>query len=91
MPVKKIKIDKEFIKHCHNDYLDQAIIKAIVTIVHQLNIQVVAEGVENKEQLQLLKAEGVDLIQGYYYSTPLTGEACGRLLKKVLNENNKQS
>ncbi|MGL5742939.1 MAG: EAL domain-containing protein [Legionella sp.] len=42
LPLKKIKIDKTFIRNCHNDYLYQTIIRAIATIAHKLNLQVVA-------------------------------------------------
>ncbi|HIE3578442.1 TPA: EAL domain-containing protein [Legionella anisa] len=83
LPIKKIKIDKAFINNCHKDYLDQTIIKAIATIAHKLNINVVAEGVENELQLQFLHKQGIDCIQGYYYSHPLTVEACETLLKNM--------
>lgn len=82
LPIKKIKIDKAFIHNCHNDYFDQAIIKAIVTIAHKLNLKVVAEGVENKSQQKLLKSKGVDFVQGFYYSHPLTTSECELLLKR---------
>ncbi|VEB37607.1 EAL domain-containing protein [Legionella cherrii] len=76
LPVKKIKIDKAFINNCHNDYLDQTIIKAIATIAHKLNIKVVAEGVENESQLHFLREQGIDGIQGFYYYHPLSVEEC---------------
>jgi diguanylate cyclase (GGDEF)-like protein len=81
LPIKKIKIDKTFIKNCENDYLDQTIISSITMMAHRLGIKVIAEGVENKTQLNLLKKEGVDHIQGYYYSRPLTAEGCEACLK----------
>ncbi|KTD43156.1 EAL domain-containing protein [Legionella parisiensis] len=83
LPIQKIKIDKAFINNCHKDYLDQTIIKAIATIAHKLNINVVAEGVENKSQLQFLRKHSIDCIQGYYYSHPLTVQACETLLKNM--------
>lgn len=83
LPIRKIKIDKAFINNCHQDYLDQTIIKAIATIAHNLGIQVVAEGVENQQQLQFLSEQGIDSIQGYYYSHPITVEACEMLLKNM--------
>lgn len=88
LPVQKIKIDKAFINNCQNDYLDQTIINAITTMAHNLQIKVIAEGVENERQLQLLQAQGVDGIQGYYYSKPLTAVDCERVLKEIPDENN---
>lgn len=81
LPVKKIKIDKEFISDCHSDYLDQTIIKAVATIAHKLDMVVVAEGVENKLQLKFLQEQGIDAVQGYYYSHPLSVEECENILK----------
>lgn len=89
LPVKKIKIDKAFISNCHNDYLDQTIVKAIATIAHKLNIMVVAEGVENKQQLQFLREQNIDGVQGYYYSHPLTAEECVTQLENQKNKKNK--
>lgn len=81
LPVRKIKIDKAFIDNCHSDYLDQTIINAITTIAHKLNIKVVAEGVENEQQLKLLQNNGIDGIQGFYYSHPIRAEDCEIFLK----------
>ena len=85
LPVNKIKIDKAFVDNCEYDYLDQTIINAITTMAHKLNLTVIAEGVENLEQLQVLKAQGVDGIQGYVYSRPLTRESCEQLLRDERN------
>ncbi|KTD20796.1 regulatory protein (GGDEF domain) [Legionella lansingensis] len=82
LPVNKIKIDKTFIKNCETDYLDQTIISAITTMAHKLNIKVIAEGVENETQLKILQEQGIDGVQGYYYSRPLTAEGCETYLKK---------
>ena len=76
LPVKKIKIDKIFINNIENEYFDQAIISAITTMAHKLNIKVIAEGVETEIQLKLLQEQNIDGIQGYYYSHPLTVEQC---------------
>ncbi|WP_242602682.1 EAL domain-containing protein [Legionella taurinensis] len=86
LPVNKIKIDKAFIDNCQHDYLDQTIISAIITIAHKLNISVIAEGVEVEEQLDTLKVLGIDGIQGYYYSRPLTRDDCEIELKKSIIE-----
>lgn len=83
LPIKKIKIDKVFIKNCDVNFLDQTIITAIVNMAHTLNIKIIAEGVENEAQLQFLKDQQVDIIQGYYYSRALTVEGCEIYLKKL--------
>ncbi|STX28828.1 regulatory protein (GGDEF domain) [Legionella beliardensis] len=82
LPVNKIKLDKAFVKNCDIDQLDQTIISGITMMAHNLNIKVIAEGVENESQLHILRAHGVDGIQGYYYSRPLTTEGCETYLTK---------
>ncbi|CAM4429546.1 MAG: Serine/threonine-protein kinase PknD [Legionella sp.] len=76
LPVNKIKIDKVFIDNCAENSLDQTIIHAITTMAHKLNMKVVAEGVENEQQLNALHTQGIDGFQGYVYSRPLTSECC---------------
>ncbi|WP_133135504.1 EAL domain-containing protein [Legionella rowbothamii] len=76
LPVNKIKIDKMFIDNCAENSLDQTIIHAITTMAHKLNMKVIAEGVENEQQLNTLHIQGIDGFQGYVYSRPLTSECC---------------
>ena len=68
-----IKIDKVFIDEI-GKFSMEALIKGIITAGHGLNSRVIAEGVEEKEQVDLLKKLGCDMIQGYYYSKPLPVE-----------------
>ncbi len=68
-----IKIDQSFIQNLAADTDDLALCEAIIVMAHKLNIQVIAEGVETKEQLALLKDAGCDYVQGYYLSKPLIG------------------
>jgi EAL domain-containing protein (putative c-di-GMP-specific phosphodiesterase class I) len=78
-----LKIDKAFIDHLHkNNTLATAIIKAILTMSKELNISVIAEGVENKSQLNCLKKLGSTIIQGYYYYRPLLENDALELLHK---------
>jgi diguanylate cyclase (GGDEF)-like protein len=81
-PVDRLKIDLSFVREITTDPGSLAISEAIITMSHSLNLQVVAEGVENDGQLQLLGARNCDLIQGYLYSPPLPAEAFARLLKE---------
>jgi len=66
-----LKIDKSFIDDFINNDNNRAIVNTIITLAHNLNLKVVAEGVENKEQAQQLKIFGCDIIQGYFYSRPI--------------------
>ncbi len=74
-PLQTLKIDRSFISDLENDVNDQALVSAIIAMAHSLNLQVVAEGVENQEQLQYLAVHKVDLIQGYLMSRPLSTQA----------------
>ncbi|MGM0500370.1 MAG: EAL domain-containing protein [Bacillota bacterium] len=69
--INTLKIDKSFIDDFINNRNNRAIVNTIITLAHNLNLKVVAEGVENKEQAQQLKLFGCDIIQGYYYCRPI--------------------
>ncbi len=70
-PVNRLKIDQGFIRNLANDLNDAAIVRAIVSLAHSLNLDVIAEGVEHAEQLEILRKEGCDEVQGYFFSRPL--------------------
>jgi diguanylate cyclase (GGDEF)-like protein/PAS domain S-box-containing protein len=70
-PIDTIKIDKSFVNDVTTDPDDQAITQAIISMAHSLKLEVVAEGVETKEQLNLLRSQSCDIIQGYLYSKPI--------------------
>ena len=71
IPANTVKIDREFIKNLPHDQDDLAIDSSIITLCHSLNKIIVAEGVENIQQLNLLQSIGCDCIQGYYISKAL--------------------
>ncbi|WP_271273167.1 EAL domain-containing protein [Aliamphritea hakodatensis] len=71
LPVDRLKIDREFVRDLLNSSDDQAILKMIVELGQQLNLKILAEGVEEAEQLALLKASGCQEVQGFYYAKPL--------------------
>ena len=75
LPVDKLKIDQSFIKDLTTDPGDAAIVTSMITLAHNLDLTVVAEGVETGEQLGFLRAERCDEIQGYLISRPLTANA----------------
>ena len=70
-PIDVIKIDRAFISQLEISAQDRAIAKLIIEMSHQLSFKVVAEGVENDEQFQILKNMSCDLLQGFYFSKPL--------------------
>ncbi|GLT18596.1 hypothetical protein GCM10007938_23750 [Vibrio zhanjiangensis] len=71
LPVDVLKIDKCFVNDCAIHEADRILFRTIVQMGHSLNISVVAEGVENEQQLEVLRQEGCDTYQGYLYSQPL--------------------
>ena len=71
LPIDKLKIDKSFIDGVPSNVDDSAITKTIINLCQNLNLKVIAEGVETIEQKDFLVENGCDLIQGYYYSKPL--------------------
>lgn len=73
-PVSTVKIDKSFINEVCTDPEDAILTKTIINMAHSLNMKVIAEGVETKEQLIFLQQHGCDFIQGYYYSKPVDAD-----------------
>lgn len=69
-----LKIDRSFIMDVEFDKGDAALVEAIIVMAHKLGIKVVAEGVENKNQLDFVASQDCDMIQGYYYSKPLESQ-----------------
>jgi len=70
-PADILKIDKAFIDHLVKDERDSAIVESLVDLSHKLGIKVVAEGVEEKQQLTHLVKIGCDYVQGYYFAKPM--------------------
>lgn len=81
-PIDSVKIDKSFVNDMATDNDAAALVNAIVAMAHGLELKVVAEGVERKDQLALLLAYGCDLAQGFYFSPPLPADEFARLLRE---------
>jgi EAL domain-containing protein (putative c-di-GMP-specific phosphodiesterase class I)/GGDEF domain-containing protein len=79
-PIDKLKIDQSFIRDCHNNDEDKAIIKAIVSLGKSLNLSLIAEGVEEESHVDFLRGLGCDEIQGYWFSKPILPEQLITLL-----------
>jgi diguanylate cyclase (GGDEF)-like protein/PAS domain S-box-containing protein len=70
-PLDTVKIDKSFIRDLHADKSDRALVDAIITMAGSLGLRVVAEGVEDQQQLVLLREMGCGYGQGYYFARPV--------------------
>lgn len=74
-PMDKLKIDRSFVNDVVDDADDAAIAQIIINLAKQLNLQVIAEGVETVPQLEFLRQNGCDVVQGYHFSPPIDAEA----------------
>lgn len=70
-PIDTIKIDKRFVRNCMDDRKDATIVKAIIAMSHQLKLEVIAEGIETKDQLVFLQQNLCNQGQGYFFSKPV--------------------
>ena len=71
-PIQRLKVDKTFVRRLSTHPEDSAITEAIIVMAHTMGIKVVAEGIENKQELDFLTAKKCDEAQGFYFSRPLT-------------------
>ena len=71
IPFSELKIDRSFVSSMSEDDDARAIVKTCIMLGHELKMQIVAEGVESREQYKLLKQMGCDIAQGYYFSKPV--------------------
>ena len=79
-PFDKVKIDRSFVKDLASDANAHAVIRAITTLADALGMETLAEGVERQEELDILRAEGCQNIQGYLYGRPMTANDVGEML-----------
>jgi diguanylate cyclase (GGDEF)-like protein len=80
-PIDTIKLDRSFVRDITAPQ-DAAIATSVITMAHSLNMKVMAEGVENEEQLAFLKQEKCDRLQGYFYSVPLSSDGFERFAEE---------
>jgi len=79
-PVSRLKVDRSFVRDIGTDPDAATIARAIIALGHNLGLKVVAEGVETAEQVEFLRANGCDEVQGFYFARPLSSRDFERLL-----------
>ncbi len=80
LPITKLKIDKSFVDELGTPGHDRVVTAAIIALGRQLNLQVIAEGVESGEQFAFLREQGCDAVQGYLFCQPVGAEALREIL-----------
>jgi EAL domain-containing protein (putative c-di-GMP-specific phosphodiesterase class I) len=73
-PGASIKIDRSFVRNVCSERHDAAIVRSLIVMAHNLNLKVIAEGVETAEQLEFLRDNHCDAVQGYLISRPMPAE-----------------
>ena len=86
LPIDALKLDMKFIRNIASNQKDYRLVGIMIDIARLLEVPVIAEGVENAEQLELLKAIGCDIIQGYYFSRPVPAEEFEKLIRAEIKE-----
>ncbi|HET7433102.1 MAG TPA: EAL domain-containing protein, partial [Thermoanaerobaculia bacterium] len=81
-PIDTVKIDQDFVRDLRADGSDTAIVSAVISMAHALNLRVIAEGVETEEQLAFLRRERCAEMQGFLYSKPLPAHEFERTLRE---------
>ncbi len=81
-PIDKLKIDRSFVNDISDNPADLAISKVIVDLAHNLNLKAIAEGVETEDQLRLLRDNGCDELQGFFFSRPVPAEEFMNMLRE---------
>lgn len=81
-PVNTLKMDKSFVDHVTDDEEDASFARMVIGIANSMNLGLIAEGVETRDQLDFLRSEGCRFIQGFYFSKPLNSEAALAYLRR---------
>ncbi|HAT8150056.1 TPA: EAL domain-containing protein, partial [Legionella pneumophila] len=73
-PFKSLKIDRVFIQSVNTNHNELSLINSIIAMARNLKLSVIAEGIETAEQLELMRSMNCDMVQGWYFSKPLSGD-----------------
>jgi EAL domain-containing protein (putative c-di-GMP-specific phosphodiesterase class I) len=85
LPISRIKIAQEFVRDIPEDQDDVAIVETIINMAHNLGLEVIAEGVETKEQLDFLTQRRCTEMQGYYFARPLPADQVAKFLSQKVS------
>jgi len=83
LPVDKLKIDRSFVLATSDNKTTTSIASTVILLAQSLNLQTIAEGVENKQQLDQMRSMGADQIQGFYFSKPTPAEKLPRVIRDI--------
>jgi EAL domain-containing protein (putative c-di-GMP-specific phosphodiesterase class I) len=81
LPLNTLKIDQSFVRDLGKDPEDETIVRTIITMAHNLNLKVVAEGVETEVQYNFVKQHGCDAVQGFLFGKPVPAEEMEKRIK----------
>ena len=87
MPVKIVKFDRTMVQSYFDNARAQFVMLATINMIKELGLKIVAEGVETKEQVEEIKRLGIDYIQGFYFSKPISGNDFIKFIEKDLKNN----
>lgn len=82
LPIDTLKIDKSFVDSISIEGAGHCLVASIISLVHQMNMEVVAEGVDSEEKLEYLSGNDCDYVQGYIWGTPIGDDELDRLIQK---------
>ncbi len=89
LPIDILKIDRSFIQELPNNQHSRTIVESVISMSHQLSIEVIAEGIENQQQLDYLKQLSCDYVQGFLFHAPLTSDELIELYQSLAPIGNK--
>lgn len=84
LPVDNLKLDQTFVRELPDHEESRAITASVIRLAHDLKMSVIAEGVETIEQLEYLRQQGCDYVQGYYFYRPLPGESLPPIFDQIM-------
>ena len=85
-PCNTIKLDRMFIQDIHQRYSNQRIVSAIINMSHELELKVIAEGAETQDELDYLKLQGCDIVQGFVHSRPMPSSDVTKFIQATTSE-----
>ena len=91
MPIDILKMDMKFVRNIEHSETDFRLVELVLDIARYLKVPVVAEGVENENQLELLRNVGCDIVQGFYFSPPVPAENFERFIVSEMELRKKEA